>query len=69
MGFKMTLEKKAYCPTCGVLNVNAEGETEHPEQDRLIAEMLQLGFNTHFTHSCTKSDGSVYVTANHVKQN
>lgn len=60
MGFKMKLEKKAYCPTCGVLDVNSQGDISHPEHDKVLAQMLQQGFKTHFIHNCTKPDGSVY---------
>ena len=40
---------KAFCLGCGELNVNAQGEVEHPEQDKILADTLKNSFNTIYT--------------------
>lgn len=34
----------AFCPSCGELHVDEKGNIDHPELDRLYADMLQLSW-------------------------
>lgn len=45
----MNQEEKLFCPTCGVLEKDKDGNYIHPERDRESAEMLKNGFSTNYT--------------------
>jgi hypothetical protein len=42
------LPQRAFCVVCGELRIK-DGKIEHPESDRICAELLNNGFTTTYT--------------------